>query len=224
MKLAIAALTATAFLASSASAATLYIGDKATNLALFNAAIGAAPTSTQNFEGFADGTNLFGVNFLPGTTATTNAAALQVFQGSGDKELFALDTTVRQAGNLFYQFNVGAFNAFAFDLEAFDPATTGPAVMEILFGDGSTQNVNIFPTNPTEITPIFVGVVGGLDIVRIIVREGPEIGGQGNEEIAFDNFIAAQGDFREAPVPAAVWLFGSAVAGFAASARRKARA
>lgn len=202
-----------------ASAATLFIGDKAANLAAFTAALGGAATQTQDFEGFADGANLFGVNFLPGTTGTTNAAQLEVFQGSGDKELFASDNTTRAAGNLFYQFNVGAFNAFGFDLEAYDPATPGPTVLEILFADNSVQSIDIFPTNPTEGTPIFVGIISPLDIVRIVLREGPEIGGQLNEEIAFDNFIAAQ--VAEVPVPAAIWLFGSALAGFGYSARRK---
>ncbi len=223
MKRLLTTAAAAAFLlgAAPASAATLFIGDKATNLALFNAALSGAATQTQDFEGFADGANLFGVNFLPGTTATTNAARLEVFQGSGDKEMFALDGTTRANGNLFYEILVGSFNAFAFDIEAFDPATPGPGVLEIFFSDLSSQLVNIFPTNATESTPIFVGIVSPLDIVRILWREGPEINGTGNEETAFDNFIAAEVDTPEVPLPGAVWLFGSAIAGFAASARRK---
>lgn len=174
-------------------------------------ALGGIAASTQDFEGFADGENLDEVEFLPGVFVTSNLPQVEAFQGSGDQELFGFGGSVRQQGNAFYDINFNQpYNAVGFDIEAFNPETPGPAVLEIFFGndidlnfDGEIdlntstdldlpdETIEIFPTNATETEPIFFGIVADTPIERIRLNEGPEIGGSGNEEIALDNFAIA---------------------------------
>lgn len=165
----------------------------------FLAALGGTPFSTQNFESFSDGDNLNGVEFIPGVFVTSNLPRVEAFRGSGDTELFILD---RQsvAEDAFYDINFRQpFNAVGFDIDAFNPATPGPAVLDIFFSDGDSTSLNIFPTNPTESDPIFFGIVADKNISKIRLTEGPEIGGFGNEEIALDNFIVPRSTIANIP-------------------------
>lgn len=163
----------------------------------FLSALGGGTTFTQDFEGYADGTNLSGVSVLPGgVSVTTNLANLEAFLGSGDTELFA---TSRNQPEALYDINVnGAYHAFGFDIDAFNPATPGPGFLNVYFADGDLTytGIPVLPTNATESDPIFFGVISDSPITRIVWSEGPEIGGINCcEETALDNFIAAQ------PVP-----------------------
>ncbi|MGF1524580.1 MAG: Ig-like domain-containing protein [Leptolyngbyaceae cyanobacterium] len=154
--------------------------------------LGDASLNFQDFEAFSSGQNLDGIEFLPGVFATSNLPEVEVFQGSGDKNLFILD---RQAvvEDSFYDINFSQdYNAVGFNIEAFNPATPGPAILDIFFEDSDTTSLNIFPTNPTESDPIFFGVVADTNIDRIRLTEGPEISGIGNEEISLDNFAIAK--------------------------------
>ncbi|MEM6403330.1 MAG: S8 family serine peptidase, partial [Cyanobacteria bacterium P01_D01_bin.116] len=157
----------------------------------YNNALGINPVSTQDFESFANGTDLDGVEFISGISATSNLPRVEVFQGSEDKELFILDRR-SVSDDSFYEINFSeSYNAVGFDIEAFNPVTPGPAVLDIEFADGESTSVEIFPTNPTESDPIFFGIVADKPIAKIRLTEGPEVNGIGNEEIALDNFIVA---------------------------------
>jgi hypothetical protein len=194
-----------------AASPTLY-GDRADFLAAV-----AGPILTQDFEGYADGSSLVGVDVLPGVTMSTNLASLEVFQGSGDKEAFAMS---RDGPEAWYDLHfTGAVKAFGFDVDAFDPATPGPAFLSFHFADGDTTwtEIPILPVNATENDPLFFGIVSDSALVRIRWSEGPELGGVACcEETALDNLVLA------APVPepttCAMFLGG---AGLLAALRRR---
>lgn len=174
----------------------------------------------QDFESYADGTNLVGVEVLPGVTLSTNLDRLEVFQGSGDKEAFA---TSRNGPEAWYDIHLsGGVRAFGFDVDAFDPATPGPAFLSFLFADGDMTytGIPILPVNASENDPLFFGIVSDVAVVGIRWYEGPEIGGiQCCEETALDNLVVA------APVPepatTALWLGG---VGLLAAVRRRRQA
>ena len=67
-------------------------------------ALGTNPVSTQDFESFANGTDLDGVEFIKGISATSNLPRVEVFKGSGDKELFILDRR-SVSDDSFYEIN-----------------------------------------------------------------------------------------------------------------------
>lgn len=181
-------LTLAASQAAQAANVTLF-GDRAS----FLAAVSGSPLVTQDFESFADGANLAGVDILPGVSVSTNLANLEVFQGSGDKELFA---TTRNQPEAEYRINIaGLYKSFGFDIDAFNPATPGPGFLDIYFADGDTtyQGIPVLPLNATESDPIFQGIISDTAITKIVWREGPEIGGINCcEETALDNFVAVQ--------------------------------
>jgi hypothetical protein len=186
-----------------AASPTLY-GDRAAFLAATTGHI------TQDFEGFADGTDLAGVQVLPGVTLSTNLDQIAVFQGSGDKEAFA---TSRNGPEAWYDIQFGRGSgvlAFGFDVDAFDPATPGPAFLSFYFADGDTTytEIPILPVNATENTPMFFGIVSDSPLTMVRWFEGPELGGTlCCEETALDNLVLA------APVPepatTALWLAGA---------------
>lgn len=200
-------------------------GAQAANVTLFGdrtafmSAIGASPVVTQDFESFSAGTNLSGVEILPGVTAATNLANLNVFQGSGDKEMFA---TTRNQPEATYTLNIGgSYKSFGFDIEAYNPATPGPGFLDIYFADGDAtyQSIPVLPTNATENDPLFQGIVSDTAITKIVWREGPEIGGVACcEETALDNFVAVQA--VPEPGTTAMLLAGLGIFGLPAVRRR----
>lgn len=209
------AVAALALASAAAQAATPFI---TTSRSDFLAALGGAATQTQDFESFADGTNLLGVQILPGVTLSTNLDSLKVFQGSGDKEAFA---TSRDKPEAEYTVNVGGnYKAIGFDIDAFNPATPGPGFISFYFADGDVTYVDIpvLPTNATENDPIFYGVVSDVAVNRIVWSEGPEIGGINCcEETALDNFVVA----TAVPEPATWWLLGAGTAAALRLSRRR---
>lgn len=188
---------------------TLY-GDRTA----FLSALGGTPLLQQDFEGFASGTNMAGTAILPGVTASTNLASLEVFQGSGDKELFALP---RNQIDAYYDINIASpYKIMGFDIEAFNPATTGPGFLDVYFADGDAiTDIPYLPTNATELDPLFFGVIANTDITRIRWSEGPELNGACCEETALDNFVAP------VPIPAALPLLISGLVGLGFLGRRR---
>jgi hypothetical protein len=77
------------------------------NFAAYEAALSGVPIITQDFEGFAPGTNLNNVEFLPGVSVTSNLPKVEVFDSGGDQDLFAYGTSERGQGNAFYDINLG---------------------------------------------------------------------------------------------------------------------
>lgn len=175
--------------------------------------------ATQDFEAYAPGTNLSGVDFLPGVSATTNLDSLAVFEGSTSRSLFA---TARNQPDALYDIAItGGYRGVGFDISAYDPATPGPGFISFYFADGDTTytNIPVLPTNATEQTPLFWGVISDVAVTRIVWSEGPELGGIACcEETALDNFVVA------APVPEAsttgLALAGLAVGGWVLRRRR----
>jgi hypothetical protein len=196
--------------------ATLY-GTQAS----FLAALAGAPTQTQTFEGYAAGTNLAGVQVLPGVTISTNLANINVAESAAlGKVAFATARTLPEAE---YDINVGgAYKAFGFEINAYDPATTGPGFLSFFFADGDTT-YTLIPVLPpaTETTALFFGVIADKAIVKIRWSEGPEINFSCCEETVIDNLIAAQ------PVPepttGALMVAGLGATGWLLRRRRRAQ-
>jgi hypothetical protein len=210
---AVAASLAGAMGGAQAVSATLY-GTQAA----FLAGLGGASTVTQDFNAMAPGTSLVGMNVLPGVTMSTNLARLEVFNSAGiGNTAFAIGRTLPES---YYDINVNnAYTAFAFEVNAFDPLTSGPGFLTITFSDGDTTFSDIPYLPPaTELTPIFIGVIADRAITKIRWTEGPELNFSCCEETVIDNLIAAQ------PVPepgTALMMFaGLGAAGWLARRRR----
>jgi PEP-CTERM motif len=174
--------------------ATLY-GTQAS----FLGALGGPPTASQNFDGFAVGTNLAGVQVLPGVTMSTNLANIDVFNSvTLGNVAFA---TTRNLPEAFYDINVNnAYRAFGFEINAYDPNTAGPGFLSFEFADGDTTYTFIPVLPPaTETTALFFGVIADQPITKIRWSEGPEINFSCCEETVIDNLIAA----HAVPEPAA---------------------
>jgi hypothetical protein len=182
-----AALAAVATLGPAQAATVSLFGTRAD----FLTGIGAVPTLTQDFEGYAVGTNLAGVNVLPGITVSTNLDSLKVFNSAGIGNIaFATSRTQPEA---IYNINFsGNTKAFGFDIAGYNPATPGPGFLSFFFADGDTTytSIPVLPLNTTEQDPLFFGVISNSAITRITWSEGPEIGGIACcEETGLDNFI-----------------------------------
>jgi hypothetical protein len=213
-----AACMAAALLGSLGSAqavtATLY-GTRAE----FLTGLAGAPTVQQDFNSMAVGTNLLGMNVLPGVTMSTNLPNLSVFNSAGLGNV-AFANAPRNLPEAVYNINVNnAYKAFGFEINAYDPATAGPGFLSFFFADGDTT-YTLIPVLPpaTESTPIFFGVIADKAITRITWSEGPELNFSCCEETVIDNLIAAQ------PVPepsTALMMFaGMGAAGWLARRRR----
>jgi PEP-CTERM motif len=185
---AVAALAAAATLGSVQAATVSLFGTRAD----FLTGIGAVPTLTQDFEGYATGTNLVGLNVLPGVTVSTNLSSLEVFNSAGiGKMAFA---TTRNQPEAVYNINFSGGNtkAFGFDIAAFDPGTPGPGFLSFFFADGDTTYtlIPVLPLNATEQDPLFYGVISDSALTRITWSEGPETNGFSCcEETGLDNFV-----------------------------------
>jgi hypothetical protein len=162
--------------------------------ATYLAALGGATVLTQNFDSFSHNDNLAGVSILPGVTVGSNMSTIIAWDvlSTGDVELFALSRSEVVEDSFYNILISGTYDAIGFDIDAFNPATPGPGIMEVFFLDGTSASVNIFPTNPTESDPVFFGVTASQPITSIRWTEGPEVGGgDGNEETTLDNFAIA---------------------------------
>jgi hypothetical protein len=188
-----------------------------TALPSFEAALGAAATFTQDFEGFASGTSLFGVDILPGVTASTNGTTLQVFDSASiGKVMFGAPRT---GSEFFYDVLLGSpYNAIGFDIQAFDPRAQ-PGRLDVFFADATSMSFDIGP-GASETTPVFFGIIAGSAIASIRWNEPPEpLSGGCCEETALDNFVVA----NVVPEPSTVLMMGLGLAGALNVGRRRRR-
>jgi PEP-CTERM motif len=203
--------------ATQAAVVTLF-GDRT----VFVTALGGASTIQQDFEGYAAGTNLSGVQVLPNVTIATNLANIGVFNSATlGNVAFA---TSRDQPEAEYTINFsGAYTAFGFDINAFDPNTSGPGFLSFYFDDGDTT-YTFLPVLPgaTEATALFFGVISTSPLARITWSEGPEIDFSCCEETVLDNFIARGDAPNPVPEPATnLMLLGGLAAAAWVSRRRE---
>ena len=185
----------------------------------FLSAVGGATVFSQDFNAYSHGSNLAGVSVLPGVTVSSNMPSITAWDplATGNVKLFAYGGTVRADGNAYYDINFGgSYNAFAFDIESYNPAAPGNGVLEVTTVGGSFS-YDIFQTGSLESDPIFFGIITNTDIVKARWNEGPEIGGKGNEETGLNNLMVAS----VVPVPAALPLLLSGLFGLGMVMRRK---
>ncbi|HHJ39043.1 MAG: hypothetical protein AXA67_01530 [Methylothermaceae bacteria B42] len=164
------------------------------NRASFLADLGG-PTDTQDFESFPNGTDMMGVEFLPGISVTTNLDRLEIFQGTGDKELFSIDNQGRGDNGAFSAYDIHfslPHKAVGFDIEAFDP-DANPGLLSIEFKDGDSLGPFPVPPGATEQTPVFIGVLSDTPITKITWNEPFDpISKSCCEETSLDNFVIPQ--------------------------------
>lgn len=156
----------------------------------FLTGVGSVPTITQNFESFAIGASLIGVDLLPGIRLSTNLDSLRVFNSAGIGKIAFAST--RNQPEALYNINFsGNTKAFGFDIAGFNPATPGPGFLSFFFADGDTTytSIPVLPTNATEQDPLFFGVISSSALTRITWSEGPETGFNCCEETGLDNLI-----------------------------------
>ena len=184
------------------------------SLASFQAALGGAPTFTQDFESFANHTSLFGVPLVPGVTASTNGTTLEVFNSASVGNIMA--GFARSGTEFYYDVNLAnPYNAIAFDVQAFDPAAEHGR-LDVFFADATSTSFNIDP-GATESTPVFFGIVADAAISRVRWNEPAELNGLCCEETGLDNFVVAQA----VPEPSSVLLLGLGLAGIAVGRWRR---
>ena len=153
----------------------------------FLAALGDVGTEQENFDAMEIFTPISTI--IPGVLAVSSPfERLQVYS---DNHLFGYDVegSTRQTGLGRYELLLLASrNAIGFEIEAKDP-NTGPMTIEVHTAAGvrsfSVQNV------ATESDPIFVSIIASQPIAKVVVIEGPEVTGTGNEETALDDFVVA---------------------------------
>lgn len=175
-------------------------------LAAWEAAVGE-PALVQTFQGFSDGAQMNGVEFLPGVSAGTNMDQLRVFvNSSGARFVFGYGGTAREAGLAEYTLALTQpYRALALDITSFEakpgePSTAaGPGQMTVFFADSTSANFSI-SGNPTG-EPVFFGVVADAPIVGLRWIEALE-GNGGSEETGLDNMRVSA-----VPEPAS-WALG----------------
>jgi hypothetical protein len=174
------------------------------NLAAWQAAVSGS-VQTQDFSGYATGTDLTGVAVLPGVTLTSNLGPMEVF-GAND---VAIAFGPRALGNAYYDAQYALpFLATALDITGFESVpgdgSTGvdQGLLSFLFSDGSTENLAI---SGGDGSPIFVGVVSDVAITSFRWTEPHEASG-GNEETALDNLRVAMRAPNELPLPGSLPL------------------
>jgi hypothetical protein len=173
-----------------------------TNLPSFQAALGGAPTFTQDFEAMAPGTNLLGVPFLPGVTAATTGTTLEVFNSASIGHV--MFGSPRTGSEFHYDVNLSTpYNSIAFDIQAFDP-NAKKGRLDVFFADATSTSFDIGP-GATETTPVFFGIVASSAIASLRWNEPAEpLTGKCCEETALDNFVVA----TAVPEPSSVALLG----------------
>lgn len=191
-----------------------------TTLASWQAAVGGA-VQTQDFSGYATGTDLTGVAVLPGVTLTSNLGPVQVFGAADSAVAFG---PARAAGNAYYEAQYALpFLAAALDITAFeaDPAdpTTAQDTGRLLFSfsDGGTYGADIAGGDGS---PIFFGIISDTAITSFRWTEAHEAGG-GNEETGLDNLRVAQRAANELPLPGSLSLAMLALAAVPLARRRR---
>lgn len=166
------------------------------SVASFEAAVNA-PLLLEDFSRFTPGTELMSVQFLPGVAVRSNLPSLQAYS---DYTLIGQSRPPR--GIVYFEIIYSTpRRAVAFDVASFDPATSGPAPLRVLFTDDTWQDFELYP-NRASPAPVFFGVTSATPISRILLSEGPGLIEGTTEAIALDNFRV---DLPE-PVTAIAWI------------------
>ncbi|RZJ04517.1 MAG: hypothetical protein EOP39_20720 [Rubrivivax sp.] len=180
------------------------------SLAAWEAAI-ASPAQLQDFDSFANGTDLAGVAVLPGLTLSSNIAGpLRVF--SSTKTAFASDGSTRATGDAYYEGQYALpFLAAALDITSFEsvPGDGSTAVdqgtLTFWFDDGTTQDILLSGNTGSPTPPVFAGVISDRAITAFRWNEAHEASG-GNEETSLDNLRVAMRAPTELPLPGTLAL------------------
>jgi hypothetical protein len=217
LKASTAAFALAGCLGSAQAAVVTLFGDRTD----FLTALAGAATVQQNFEGYAVGTNLAGVQVLPNVTISTNMANIGVFNSATLGNVAFATSRVLPEAEYTINFS-GAYTAFGFDINAYNPDTPGPGFLSFYFDDGDTTYTQI-PVLPgaTEATPLFYGVLSNRPITKITWSEGPEIDFSCCEETILDNFIARGDAPNPVPEPATNLMFLGGLAAAAWVSRRR---
>lgn len=151
----------------------------------YKAALAGVPALNQDFSNLRGGRDMQGVPFLPAVFATSSLPYIVVHAQS----LFGYGGSVRERGDAYYDFHFGkTYRAISFDVTAWNPASPGPAVVEVFFADGTDATLERYQTSGSESQPVFFGLISETPITLVRWHETPEIYGFGNEEVSFDNF------------------------------------
>jgi len=123
---------------------------------------------------------------------------------------------------LFTSTSVGTpAGVFGVGFDIFGDENVFGTTASVTFGDGSTMDYAIPNTSAGNFP--FWGITDELLIASIHFGE-PGGASSGNMRMALDNLtIGAMGDMSVIPVPAGIWLFGTALAGLAGFRLRAAR-
>ncbi|MBX3634923.1 MAG: PEP-CTERM sorting domain-containing protein [Rubrivivax sp.] len=162
--------------------------------AAWQAAVGG-PVLMEDFDGYASGTFMSGVEFLPGVSATTSAAPLRVVANyQGEKFLFHFGSVdmgevVHYDVTLTLPYRAVALDIAAFEADPGQPSSAaGPGVLTVTFADATTAQFDI-AGNPTG-SPVFFGITASHSITGMRWTEPLEYDGY-SEETGLDNFRVA---------------------------------
>ncbi|KQW45696.1 MULTISPECIES: hypothetical protein [unclassified Roseateles] len=190
------------------------------NLAAWEAAISGS-AQLQDFSGYANGTDLTGVDVLPGVTLSSNIGPVEVFGASKTAAAFG---PARQAGNGYFEAQYALpFLAAALDIVSFEsiPGDGSTAVdqglLSFLFSDGTTRDLAI---SGGDGSPIFIGIVSDSVITSFRWTEAHEANGV-NEESALDNLRVAMRGPNQLPLPGSLPLVMLALAAVPMARRRR---
>ena len=182
---------------------------------VFLAALAGAAVQTQDFSGIPAGTSLTGVAVVPGLVAQSSFPRLEVFLSGGDRAMFGIGREL--SGGSYYEFvNVGGYTALGFDIQSWDPRTSGASLL-LTFASGATITRPLTATNATEGDPVFVGMITSVPFATLRLFEPAEVGGGINEEVAIDDLVAA----TTVPEPSTVALVASGLVVMGLRARRR---
>lgn len=202
-------------LSGTVNAATLTYTDRS----LFEAAVG--PIMVEDFESYAEGQtvpNLFGGL---GTFDTSGQPLPSVFYGNwfeaGGVQGGALIPEPRfNSLSILIDFGSPQFGVGG---DLFDDRDGNPFVNVLTLTITTTLN-NVFSVSETDPAVNQVGFLGITSLEGIIRAEFSIDGVGGNLEV--DNFtVAAEPGMSAVPVPAAVWLFGTALFGMLGFSNRR---
>lgn len=190
------------------------------NLVAWEAAI-TGSAQLQDFDSYANGTDLTGVAVLPGVTLGSNIGAVEVFGASKTASAFG---PARQAGNGYFEGQYALpFLAAALDIASFEsiPGDGSTAVdnglLSFLFSDGSTRDIVVSGGSGA---PIFIGVIADSAITSFRWTEAHEATGV-NEETALDNLRVAMRATHQLPLPGSLSLAMLALAAVPLARRRR---
>jgi len=216
-KLAVAAVAV--LVSSSASAAFMTYDDKMA----FQAAAGT--TVTEDFNSVAVGTNFIGTPLdLGGFTLQRTIGEFGIFDfgeiegGSGafnvDGTNFASVQTATYIGNLVLNFDEPIF-AFGLDLRGFNDLILRTSIW---LDDDEYPGLTTVASNDSL---SFLGFTSDTSFTSITFLANDIAGGDSGDGFGIDNIEYST--VSAVPVPAAAWLFGSAILAMFGFSRRKAR-